>query len=75
MFKKILIAVVAGAVGYLFGVQAGFEAGISDYLYNDAQLLEEIAEKKDKFESPEEVEKLQEMFEEAVEEANGRGFQ
>lgn len=49
MLRKLAIAGVAGIVGYVVGVKAGFDTGVRDYIENDGELLERVARQKDKF--------------------------
>lgn len=53
MLRSILVgvasAVVGGVVGFRLGSRAGFDAGVRDYLENDARLIEKVADAKAKF--------------------------
>lgn len=49
MLRELIIAAVAGGVGYVIGVRAGFDAGVRDHVENGSRLLRKVAAEKDKF--------------------------
>lgn len=78
MLRKILLVGVAGVVGYIVGVRAGFDAGVRDYIENGGQMLRKVAASKDKFDYNGEGEDVESIVRDAIEEANDasrRGFQ
>lgn len=73
MIKKLIGAVVLLVIGYVAGVHGGFKAAVNDYVNNDAELLEQGAERM--FGDDEVPEGLKEALEEAsgAEADNGSG--
>jgi len=80
MLRKILLVGVAGAIGYIVGVRAGFDAGVRDFVENGGRMLRKVAASKDKFdyEGPGDEASVEDIVSDAIEEANStsrRGFQ
>jgi hypothetical protein len=77
MFKKIVVGGAVFVTGYLIGTIFGFRAAVVDYVENDAGKLESMAD--DIYSSPEEgqasEQNIPEGIEQAIEEANAKGFQ
>lgn len=71
MLRNILVGAVSGfaggVIGFYVGTRAGFDAGVRDYLENDAEMLEHVADSKEKFDY--------ETDESVPERSSSQGFQ
>lgn len=76
MFKRIVSVIVIFALGFVAGSVTGFKAAVADYIENDAQKLEEMADSMYEEASVDELPNmLQDAIEEAEEQHQAKGFQ
>lgn len=72
MLRKLVATGIVFAIGYIVGVIFGFRSAVVDYVENDAESIESVAE--DLYPSPEEGqadgENIPSIVEEAIRESN-----
>jgi len=79
MLRTIIKVLVGAIVGYAFGLLFGYRAAVVDYVENDAQTIESMADSMYGVDQGELFENLpvdvEELAESDAEEDDGRGFQ